>query len=532
MEQTRKSATPDERGLRIPRGLPLDRLPPALNTLVLKAERLHAQGRSGEAIEVLRDVLEERPDHILALEYFGVISRDLRDYARALEFFDRVVALAPDYGRGHAKSASVQILLQDEARARAALDEALRLDPQDSYIHEVCGIFYSAIGDKEAAREHYRASWTLDPENPLALCNWIDSGGPGQDEISGLAARLESFARQGSRYPPSTRQAVLHTLFRLRERAKDYDGAFACVSEGAGLARSLVSYDLRKTVDQFSYLCRFFNQGYMSAHGGEGFRSAKPVFVLGMPRSGTTLVEQILHSHPDIVGIGEDPALENLVRERPCLPASGALPPPLPKAGLEKKPISFAEFGKAYVDFLESRAPGAARVVNKSMATHSWVGLLELCLPDSKIVYCRRDPLDCCLSCYTHHFQKDAQLFSYDLTELGIYFRAHCELMAYWKELLPHKVLEVRYEDVVLDMEAQTRKILDFLEMPWSDRCLSFHETRKMVVTASIDQVRKPIYGDSVGRWKPYGKHLIPLIRALGPLAPPEARQLLSSGGS
>jgi hypothetical protein len=230
-----------------------------------------------------------------------------------------------------------------------------------------------------------------------------------------------------------------------------------------------------------------------------------PIFVLGMPRSGTTLVEQILASHPQIHGGGELPVL------RQVADGAGHYPESVP--GLTGDAIT--AMGRQYLARIAPLS-GRPRLVDKMPANFLYVGLIRLILPNARIIHCRRHAADTCLSNYTKLFASE-QLFSYDLGELGSFYRAYDELMAHWRATLPAaRLIEVSYEDVVDDLAGQARRLVEWLDLPWDDACLRFHETQRVIRTASLSQVRQPIYTGSKGRWRRYSAYLAPLLTELG----------------
>ncbi len=225
-----------------------------------------------------------------------------------------------------------------------------------------------------------------------------------------------------------------------------------------------------------------------------------------MPRSGTTLIEQILSSHPMVHGAGELSILGTLAEK------TGSFPSSVPTMAPER----FGALGAAYLAQVAGRSRGRGRVVDKLPSNFLFAGLIRLMLPDARIIHCRRDPVDTCLSCYTKLFVGDVP-FAYDLTELGRFHRDYQALMAHWRKVLPaSRFLEVDYEAVVEDIEREARRMLNFLGLPWNDAVLRFHETERPVRTASVNQVREPLYRTSVGSWKTYAAELGPLLKALG----------------
>jgi hypothetical protein len=231
-----------------------------------------------------------------------------------------------------------------------------------------------------------------------------------------------------------------------------------------------------------------------------------------MPRSGTTLAEQILASHPQVFGAGELPTLRQLAEH------DGTYPPgpndPMPSRA------AIAQLGSRYLGRVARLAQGHTRLVDKMPTNFFYAGVIAAALPGARIIHCRRDPVDTCLSCYTKQFA-GGQIFSYEQNELGQFYQGYLKLMAHWRAVLPaERFLEVDYEAVVDDLEGQARRLVDFVGLPWDEDCLRFHDTRRMVRTASVMQVRQPIYRSSKGRWHAYAAHLQPLLAALGVAAP------------
>jgi hypothetical protein len=237
---------------------------------------------------------------------------------------------------------------------------------------------------------------------------------------------------------------------------------------------------------------------------GGGDPSSRPVFVIGMPRSGTTLVEQILASHPLVAGAGELPAM------RLAVESLGDYPDAI--AGLARD--SLAALGRQYLQ-RTAKLSTRPHLVDKMPANFLYAGLIHLILPNARIINCRRDAADTCLSCYTKLFAAE-QLFSYDLAELGSFHRAYERLTAHWRAMLPaDRFIDVDYESVVDDLPAQARRLTDWLGIRWDENCLRFHETKRVIRTASLAQVRQPIYKSSKGRARRYAPYLAPLLAAL-----------------
>jgi hypothetical protein len=241
---------------------------------------------------------------------------------------------------------------------------------------------------------------------------------------------------------------------------------------------------------------------------GSGIPSEVPVFVVGMPRSGTTLVEQIIASAPGVLGAGELPFFKRAL-------AAKAKSLAYPDSALSWQKSELAAIGSSYVGALRRLSSSAERITDKLPGNFLYLGAIHLALPRAPIVHVRRDPLDTCFSCFTTLFKEDIA-YTYDLGELGRYYRAYEKLMRHWLGVLPeHHVLEVQYEDLVSDFERQARRIVAHCGLKWDDACLSFHRTERPVATASVAQVRQPLYANSVARWLDYEEFLAPLFAAL-----------------
>ena len=240
-----------------------------------------------------------------------------------------------------------------------------------------------------------------------------------------------------------------------------------------------------------------------------------PIFVLGMPRSGTTLTEQIIASHQQVYGAGELHDILQLVNH----PKEGA-PEGYPLSLKGIIPADLKMLGEKYVAGLQARKPEARHITDKMPANFNCLGMIHLMLPNAKIVHVKRNPVDTCLSCFTRLFNK-SQYQSYDLTEIGRYYRNYSILMDHWRAVLPPgSFYEVQYEDLVADNENQARALIKYCGLEWDDACLESHKTERSIRTASVTQVRQPIYNTSVERWRKYEKHLRPLLDALGDLVP------------
>jgi hypothetical protein len=300
-------------------------------------------------------------------------------------------------------------------------------------------------------------------------------------------------------------------LGKLNDDLKAYGQAFDYFAEGNAIRRKGVAYDGDKTRAEFAAMKATFDAAFFEKHKPGVVSDDTPIFVVGMPRSGTTLVEQIIASHPQVFGAGELTILKTAVGKGFPLDMKGGFP-----AGIRDLADKvFADAGQDYLAMLHERYPGYKHVTDKMPGNFLLIGFLHLMLPKAKIIHCARNPVATCLSIYKTHFRGDGHLYSYDLGELADFHNLYSDMMQHWRSVLPGVVHDVRYEDFVADQEGQTRALIEHLGLPWNDAVLSFHQTDRPVRTASAAQVRQPMYQGSIDLWKRYGDKLQPLIERL-----------------
>ncbi|MBV8538494.1 MAG: sulfotransferase, partial [Alphaproteobacteria bacterium] len=324
-------------------------------------------------------------------------------------------------------------------------------------------------------------------------------------------AAMREMAKDLDSFDAEARSDLHFALGKALGDVGDYAGSFRHLIDGNALKRRGVAYNEAAVLEFLKSLALVFTREMIAGRQGRGNPSQLPVFIVGMPRSGTTLIEQILASHPQVFGGGELSAFSDVMATFTGLDEALAGADPV------AADAALRDVGTRYVDAVKPLAPGALRITDKMPANFRLAGLIHLALPNARIIHARRNPIDTCLSCFGRAFTGD-QPFTYDLAELGRYYRAYDGLMAHWRSVLPERnFLEVTYEEVVGDLEGQARRIVAHCGLDWDEACLQFHRTERLVRTASATQVRQPIYKTSVGRWRAYGELLRPLLTALGP---------------
>ncbi len=306
-------------------------------------------------------------------------------------------------------------------------------------------------------------------------------------------------------------------LGKALEDVGDDGRAFEHLLQGNALKRSQVHYDEAGYQRELRLIAGRFDSNLLDRWAAAGDPSPVPIFIVGMPRCGSTLIEQILASHPQVHAAGELNSLDRVVK---TLPNSAGRPVPFPAGIGELDADRLQRLGQAYLASLPTPADGKQRITDKTLSNFLYVGLIRLILPNARIVHTLRNPVDTCVSCFSKLFASGLT-FSYDLAELGRFYRGYHQLMAHWRSVLPGgAMLDVSYEDVVDNLEEQARRLIDYCGLPWDDRCLSFRESSRPIATASNVQVRQPLYRSSVDRGRRYAAYLQPLLAELEGLPP------------
>lgn len=445
-----------------------------------------------------------------AWQALGTCFQSMGLLPEAAASYRRAITLSPDDAPLRAALVSALMESREEAEVGAELTKLLALAPGLPQAHYQHGVWLANKGDFPAARLALERAIELAPDYYqaalyLAYITPLPPDAP-------LVQRLARHAGESSWRDPGDGANVHFTLGYVLDRDKQYDAAFAHYLEANRLQRSLQPYSTASQRSLQESMQRAFGPGFLERARRFGNPSAKPLFIVGMPRSGTSLLEQILASHPLVHGGGEMLFLHAELRRRlgPRFRSefAGAV------TGLPDTEL--ADLAATLAAHLDTLAPEARHVTDKMPSNFMLLGLLHGLFPNARFIHCRRDPLDTCVSCFTTSFRQGHK-FTHDLTELGEYYRLYEEAMTYWRGLLPEgSIHEISYESLVQDLEPQVRGLLEFCGLPWDEACLHFQDNARAVSTASVYQVRQPVYRSAIGRWRRYEKHLGALQHALG----------------
>jgi tetratricopeptide (TPR) repeat protein len=512
-----------------------------------RAARAIAAGELAAAERLLRPYLQQVPDDAAAILMLADVATALGLFAEAERLLHRALDLAPDFAETRQRLATVllhqnrvgdslamlaDILRRDPGHRAAAIaraatlgqigeyDEAvaayeqlLERSPDDSTLWMAYGHVLKTTGRAEESIAAYRRAIALEPgcgEAWWSLAN-LKIMKAGASEAEAIRAALKR--------PGAGAADRFHLHFALGKALEDqgsFEESFRHYAEGNRLRRAALPYDPASTSDEVKRWKALLTPDFLEARSGRGAPACDPIFVLGMPRAGSTLVEQILASHPEVEGTSELPHIPILL-QRAIEQGWKAGRRPYPELVADLGPAELEALGRAYLEAAAvHRKTDRPRFVDK--LPNNWLntGFIHLILPNSRIVDVRRDPLACGFSNFKQHFAK-GQAFSYALEDIGAYYRDYVELMAHVDAVLPGRVHRVIYEDLIERPEEEVRRLLAYLNLPFDPATLRFHENRRAVRTASSEQVRRPINREGLERWRAYEPWLGPLKTALGP---------------
>jgi len=502
---------------------------------------LRKQERPDEAVKVLEQAIAIEPRFVEAYSNLGALYVEKGDTTKAEEYLRK--ALNIDTKNSNAMSGLAGVLLRrnEDDAALALLQNAVKLNPKSLDVNLNLAKAFVKLEDDESAIEAYKRVVGLNPDDVKALAgigDLLSKQGKfdaakdhfekildvDHDSIGGRVGLLSmkppgvedekvKYLEGVYRDLDNSEEAKTNIAFclgKVFEKNGDDAKAFGFLADGNSLKRSSYDYSLHEDEKFFSSIKEVFSEEFFQKHSNSGCEDTTPIFIVGMPRSGTTLTEQILSSHPQVFGAGELADIRKLVVGITADTGYNKFPQFAEQLGDN----DLSQMGLDYINGLRKRDSSVERITDKMPHNFLHVGMIRLMLPNAKVIHCRRDPIDNCLSIFKQNFG-GVHKYAYEQTELGGYHLLYQDLMEHWGSVLPGFMFELQYEDMVADQEGMTRKLLEFCDLPWDDNCLQFHKSERTVKTASYTQVRKKIYSDSVELWRRYEQELQPLITAL-----------------
>ena len=522
----------------------LENLKSLPNTLLYINQILY-EGKLSEAEKMCRDFLKKDPKNTEAMSILSEIASKL-GYLEDAEFLlENAVNFEPNNSELRKKYLIILRKRQKFSKAMIQAEYLCKNFPKNLSFKAQMAIEIMQNGDYEKAIEIFNSILKKAPNDPNTLTskghalktfgNNIDAiesyklahkAKPDHGEAYFSLANLKTYSFKTSEIASMKNQLEnINLLSKDRvyfhfalayalEKEGEYEEAFSHLEKGNEIKKINNRYSIDGMKDEIQSQIQICDSNFFSSHGEGGLNKNDPIFILGLPRSGSTLIEQILASHSQIDGTLELPnilSMAHSLRGHDKLANQGKYPSVLKSLTKDQR----KEMGLEYIKDTFMHRDKAPRFTDKMPNNFRHIGLIHLILPNAKIIDARRYPLDCCFSIYKQLFAQ-GQEFSYGLEEIGSYYRNYIDLMDHWNRVLPGKILKVNNEDIINDLEGQVKRIIDYLELPFEEECISFYNTKRSVRTASSEQVRKPINKDGLERWKPYSKKLKPLVDCLG----------------
>lgn len=503
-----------------------------------------AQGQAGNlpaAMQYFQEATRLDPSCYEAWHMQAMAAAEQRQLDRSIELFKHVIKLKPNLAEAHSNMGNVCKEAGRFAEAVECYRKAVRIRPDNAIFHSNLGSGLHQIGEFDAAKKAFGKSLHLDASNPDSWCNIAvihSILGEKKEKMAAAEKTLELRPSYGQAYhliaqdkkwekkeprfaemevyledaslPAEDRIHIGFALGKISEDVGEYDAAFRFFARANLLKRQRLTLDIHQSYSQAGEILRHFTKERIGQYAASGHKDARPIFILGLPRSGTTLIEQILDRHSEVHGAGERLFMSQIIRgvERDTRRRYPLCMEVIPER-------VYGEMGAYYMKELSALAPKAKFITDKMPENFAHVGLIKSMLPEAKIIWCRRDARDNAVSIYKRQFGGHVP-YAYDLYEIGRMSDIAERMREHWFASLPKEdIIEVVYEDVVKGVEKEARRLVEFLGLEWQEACLGFHENKRAVTTASYEQVRRPIYDSSVGVWKHYEKHLAALDAGL-----------------
>jgi len=457
-----------------------------------------------EAIKLYERAVTRLPDNALMHRHLGAALHRMGQTQKAIRCFERSLSLRPDYVGARIDLALVLRQLGRTTEALIQIEKAIELKPDDVDAHISRALTLRQLGQPELALQRLEQLIDLRPNCGSAYYH-ISLIKPKPELIPIVEKLVED--------PGLASDDAIHCHFALGNclnHAKSYDQAFDHYLKANTEQRKTFSYAHSENMQIFDSLTEVYSKDFFQAKRQLGSDSQLPVFIVGIPRSGTTLVEQILSSHAQVHGAGEIEAFAGVnvsISEQ----LKSVSPAPQCMSLIDEKIVT--KYAAQYLQELELHGPTALRITDKLPGNFTRIGLIKTIFPRAHIIHCQRNPLDNCISLFFHNFA--ALRCSFDLAELGQYYLDYQRLMSHWDNLFPGEIFTLQYENLVMDQEKISRKLIDYIGLQWDENCLEFHNNKRVVMSPSNIQVRQPMYKKSMNRWKAYEKHLQPLIETL-----------------
>jgi len=463
----------------------------------------NATDRGTDAKKILVEILKKQPKNITVLNNLGLASIQCGDSEEAERYYNKALNLKPDFPSALINLGNLKTNQHKSEEAKECFLKALKIDNELIPAKISLAGYYEQLGKFEESKKLYKEIIKIDPNYTLAdkSLSLIHKYNLGDDHIKTMEEKLaKNIDEDGA-------QKLNFALGKAYEDIGDYEKSFKFYETGNKLYKKNIVYDAKIDVEYFEKIKDFFKNNNINPLNDYG---QKMIFVVGMPRSGTTLTEQILSSHKDVYGAGELSFLKDAIQKK-LLSENGELN--LNTEDLDKEILK--EIKDYYLERIKIYKNEKIYLTDKAPLNFKWIGFIMAIFPNSKIIHCTRDPMDICWSNYKNTFTSKSMNYTYDFKDLANFYKTYDDLMKFWIKKFDKNIFNMVYENLIINKELEINKILKFCELAWDDNCLNFHKNKRSVSTASLAQIRQPLYNSSVQKWKSFSKDLMVLKKQL-----------------
>jgi len=468
---------------------------------------LQSQKKFLEAIKYYKIAINNNPNFFVAINNLGLTYHNMYDLKNAQHYYERAIEINPKFTHPISNLGNIKKELNNYEEAIKCYKLALSIDNKLYIVLHNLGMAYQALGKFEESKKYFESVLKNNPkftraDRSLSMSLKYDINNP---HLKSMENKIKDQSLNNFQ-----KIELYFGLGKAYEDIKNYKKSFENYKLGNKIKRDTIKYQINDDVKLFENIKNSFSNINFQNLENVGNKNNKMIFILGMPRSGTTMVEQIIANHKNVYGAGELRDLTQIIKENFLVNDKIKFPE---KLNIKDQNF-FNNMGTKYLENLDRYVTNKNYITDKAPLNFKWIGLIKLILPKSKIIHCTRDPKDICLSLFKNFFEGELN-FSYSLEEAGKYYKLYQNLIEFWKQLLPDFIYDISYEKLVENQEPESRKLLNFCNLDWDKNCLTFYKNKRGIVTASFAQARKPIYKNSVKSWQKYKGELLPLFNTL-----------------
>ena len=456
----------------------------------------------------LKEALKIKPDLPEAYFDLGLIYLNFNNLVLSLKYFTEAIRYKKDYAGAYNNLGLLYVELKDLEKAIFFYNEAIKYSPSTNYFYTNLAQVYLAKGEFNNVRLYINKALKINPADGEAhrILSVITNYSEENEHISQMTSLFKSITLEND-----SKMHLSFALAKAYEEKKDFKSSASFLLVANKIRRKKFNFDINDEIEQFELFKNYFSKDFFSRHVSTGFKSNKPIFIVGMPRSGTSLVEQIISSHPDVYGGGELSYLANIINKY----FTQTLPKDFFNCVAKENDSTFNKIGEDYANLVSKISNNKNYVTDKMPVNFRLIGFIKIALPNAKVIHCNRLAKDTCFSIYKNYFGKDVIPWAYDQKELALYYNHYANLMDFWNNVLPDFIYNISYEALIKNQEHESKKLISYCNLSWDDSCLNFHKNKRSVSTASANQVRKNIYSSSINSWKNYENEFSELFKSI-----------------